>query len=459
MSIVYDMEFDEILEQLIKLIELRSDDKLKMFLDDIHARDISEMLLELDDDEQDYIFGLLDYEKASEVLEEIDPETFYQLVMALSEDKKIVILDAMGSDDIVDMLRELPEDMQREIISSLDIEGAKDIQELLVYDEDTAGGIMTKDFVVISENMSIYQAFDNLRETAPSAETIYYVFVSDEDGHLTGVLSLRELIVAKPNQRVHEIMSENVISVNITDDQEEVARVVSKYDLLAVPVVDDSGIMMGIVTVDDILDVIEEEATEDILKIAGSSELEDIEEEKTLKRIYFSVRSRLPWLIITIFGGFLSASVVKHFQGVINSDATLALFMTMLAGMGGNVGTQSSTLTVRSIAMGYEEGLDALKTVFEEMTIGLFVGFICAFMAGMVAIIVGGNPVIGIIVGVAMWANMFTAATIGTIVPLSFKKMGFDPAVASAPFITTVVDITGLTIYFTLSTILMQKML
>ncbi len=459
MNQIYDLSFEELFKKLSILIEQRDDKNIKIFLEDIHPRDISEMILELDGDEQDYLFALLDYEDASEVLEELDPETFYDLVMTVSERKRRLILDAMSSDDIVYMLTKLPEDMQKEIISSLDIEYAKDVCELLVYDEDTAGGIMTTNYVLLNQDISVDQALITLREIAPNAETIYYVFVSDDKQHLTGVLSLRELIVATPNQLIHEIMSDHVISVTVNDDQEEVARIVSKYDLLAVPVVDFAGIMRGIVTVDDILDVIEEEATEDILKFAGSSEREYIEEEETSKRIYYSVRSRLPWLIITIFGGFLSATVVKHFQGVIDKDATLALFMTMLAGMGGNIGTQSSTLTVRSIAMGYEEGYEAIRTVFEEMTVGVVVGFICAFLAGLVATIVGSNPIIGIIVGVAMWANMFTAATIGTVVPLTFKKLGVDPAVASAPFITTVVDITGLTIYFTLASILMTTML
>ncbi len=210
--------------------------------------------------------------------------------------------------------------------------------------------------------------------------------------------------------------------MNVHDDQEEVASIVKKYDLLAVPVTDDEERLLGIITVDDVLDVIEEEATEDILKFAGSSELEDIEEERFFKKILVSVRSRLPWLIITIFGGLLSSNVVKNFQGVIDKDATLALFMTMLAGMGGNVGTQSSTLTVRSIAMGFIEGSEVIKTVTQEMLTGLFVGVVCASISGVAATMIGGSPMIGVIVGLSMCANMFTAATIGTIVPITFKK-------------------------------------
>ncbi len=459
MAKLYEMDFDIILKQIEVWYALGEDERLKEFAEDAYAQDIAELLIELPDEQRDHFFGLLMVDKASAVLGEMDAEKFSQLVSSLSETKKVLILDAMSQDDIVDLLGELPMERRKEIIAYLDIEDARDVEELLVYDEDTAGGIMTKDFVVLHKELSIYQAIDTLRETAPDAETIYYVFVVDKKERLAGVISLRELIVSKPNMLIKEVMNENVISVNVHDDQEEVASIVKKYDLLAVPVVDDNQKLLGIVTVDDVLDVIEEEATEDILKFAGSSELEDMDEDRFFRKIYFSVRSRLPWLIITIFGGLLSSNVVKNFQGVIDKDATLALFMTMLAGMGGNVGTQSSTLTVRSIAMGYIEGAEVVKTVAQEMLTGLFVGAVCASISGVAATLIGGSPMIGVIVGLSMCANMFTAATIGTIVPITFKKIGVDPAIASAPFITTIVDITGLTIYFTLATILTQTML
>ncbi len=459
MAKLYEMDFDIILKQIEVWFALNEEERLREFAEDAYAQDIAELLIELEDDQRDFFFGLLNIDKASDVLEEMNAEMFSVLISSLSETRKVLILDAMSQDDIVDLLGDLPEERRKEIIAYLDIEDARDVRELLVYEEDTAGGIMTKDFVVLNKELSIYQAIDTLRETAPEAETIYYVFVVDKKERLVGVISLRELIVSKPNQLIKEIMNENVISVNVHDDQEEVASIVKKYDLLAVPVVDDEEKLLGIVTVDDVLDVMEEEATEDILKFAGSSELEDMEEDRFFRKIYFSVRSRLPWLIITIFGGLLSSNVVKNFQGVIDQDATLALFMTMLAGMGGNVGTQSSTLTVRSIAMGFIEGSEVVKTVAQEMLTGLFVGLVCASISGVAATMIGGSPMIGVIVGLSMCANMFTAATIGTIVPITFKKIGVDPAIASAPFITTIVDITGLTIYFTLATILTQTIL
>jgi magnesium transporter len=229
---------------------------------------------------------------------------------------------------------------------------------------------------------------------------------------------------------------------------------------LVVPVIDQSQRLKGIITIDDIIDVIEEEATEDIFKFAGSSDLEDFEDDdSSLKRIVYAVRSRLPWLIVTIFGGLLSASVISKFSGTLSMDTTLVLFMPLLAGMGGNVGTQSSTITVRSIALNYVEGWTVVKTILQEMAVGLIIGTVCSLIVGVIAYLTRGEMILSVIVGLSMFANIVTAATIGTLLPLTFKKIGIDPAVASALFISTVVDITGLSIYFGLATYLMRVLI
>jgi len=262
--------------------------------------------------------------------------------------------------------------------------------------------------------------------------------------------------VANDEILLKDIMYTNVISVNVYDDQEEVAHVVSKYDLLAVPVINNFGKVVGIITVDDIIDVIEEEATEDIYKFVGSSEAESFEEKGVFSSILLSTRARLPWLIITVFGGLISATIVSNFQGVLNANTVLALFMPLLAGMGGNVGTQSSTITVRNLALGTIEGKEIPLTLLHEISVGIIVGIVCAILVAIAAFVLNGQLIISVIVGISMTANIVTAATIGTIVPLIFKKMNIDPAVASAPFITTTVDITGLTIYFSMATYLIK---
>lgn len=448
-----------VLENMDEFLLQNDDEKIREFIEIVHPADIAEVLVDLEDDDQIRLFTLLPWDMATDVLEDINSETFSRLIRALPIEQKIVVLDMMSSDDMVDKLGELSELRQLEIMSFLNDEDADDVKALLVYDEDTAGGIMTKDYISILQDITCFEAIERLREEAPDAETVYYIFVTDHQERLVGVISLRELIVSKPDQLIEEIMNPNVISVSIDDDQEEVARDVSKYDLLAIPVIDDEHTLLGIITVDDVIDVLEDEATEDILKFVGSSELEDFDDEGLAIKIVTSVRSRLPWLIVTVFGGLLSASVISGFQSALSTNATLALFIPLLAGMGGNVGTQSSTLTVRNIATGNIDTGDVSKTLVHEIFVGLLVGMACsALVACIVLFLEDGNYLMSLIVGLAMWANMITAATIGTLVPLTFKRIGIDPAVASAPFITTTIDIIGLTIYFSLATILMTNL-
>jgi len=449
----------EVLENMEDFLLQNDDEKIREFIESVHPADIAEVLVDLEDDDQIRLFTLLPWDMATDVLEDINSETFSRLIRALPIEQKVIVLDMMSSDDMVDKLGELSEIRQMEIMSFLNDEDADDVKALLVYDEDTAGGIMTKDYISVLQDITCFEAIDVLREEAPDAETIYYVFVTDHQGHLVGVISLRELIVSKPDQLIEEIMSPNIISVNVNEDQEEVAKDVSKYDLLAIPVVDDEDTLLGIITVDDVIDVIEDEATEDILKFVGSSELEDYDDEGLGTKIITSVRSRLPWLIVTVFGGLLSASVISGFQSALSANATLALFIPLLAGMGGNVGTQSSTLTVRNIATGNIDSGDVLKTLVHEIFVGFLVGLACSTLVAIIVLFLeNNNYLMCMIVGLAMWANMITAATIGTLVPLTFKRIGIDPAVASAPFITTTIDIIGLSIYFTLATVLMTNL-
>lgn len=453
----FDERFEAHVEELVQQLDNGEHGAIKAFNETLHAADIALIMRELDEKHRNIYFGLLGFEEASDVLEEMSADAFCDLISTLDGAQRMLILDCMSQDDIVDKLYDLPEDKKYQILTYLDLEDAMEVVELLDYEEDSAGGKMTKDYVTLMPTMTVDQAIEQLRNTAPDAETIYYVFVTDEAEQLLGVISLRELIVSKGDVLIADIMNPHVIAVHEDADQEEVARIVSKYDFLVVPVIDEDNKLKGIITIDDVIDVIEEEATEDILKFAGSSDLEDFEEDdSSLKRIVYAVRSRLPWLIITIFGGLMSASIISRFSGALSANATLAMFMPLLAGMGGNVGTQSSTITVRSIAVNYIEGWDVVKTLLQEIAVGIIVGTVCSLIVATVAYITQDEMILSAIVGLSMFANIVTAATIGTLVPLTFKKIGVDPAVASAPFISTTIDITGLTIYFTLATYLMR---
>lgn len=458
---LFDEELKVLFGRIRHYIEQGDTDSLKDLTDDLHAADIIEILEDLDENQRMFLFQTLDTEEAAEVLEDIDSDLFSEILKVLSADLKREILDEMAFDDIADHFGELKQERVQEILEFLDKEDADEVRELLIYDEESAGGLMTTEFISLSQDMKIPDAIEYLRSKAPDAETIYYLFVIDEHEKLSGVISLRDLIIGGSDQTVKDLMSTRVISVNVSDDQEEVAKVVSKYDFLAVPVIDDYDNMLGIITVDDIIDILEDEATEDILRYAGASEVEaDYFEESLGVRILTSIRSRLPWLIVTLFGGMLSASIIGSYEHQLNANAALAMFIPILAGMGGNVGTQSSTITVRNIAVGNIHGVEVWKTIVHEMAVGLSVGVLCSGIAlGASLIIYDITPLLALVVGLSMWANMLTASTIGTVVPLIFKKVGVDPAVASAPFITMTVDITGLTIYFTLVILLMNKMM
>ncbi len=457
------MEQNELLsEKLIEVSALIDSEKiveLNEYLEELHPRDIAEIIFHLEEDRQFKLFEVLPWEIGAKVLDELDSDLFSSILSKIGMEHKKKILDLMSQDDMVDILSQLSEEDRQEIINLLDVEVAEDIKELLVYGEDTAGGIMTTDFVALRKDITAYAAIEYLRENAPDAETIYYVYVMDKQGKLAGVISLRELIIAKPNILVEDIMSEKVISVNINDDQEEVAKLVSKYDFLAIPVTDIHGKLRGIITVDDIIDVIQEEATEDIYKFAGTSETESeyLEEDHFFPKVFSSVKARLPWLIITLFGGVLSARILGRYQDTLSQYTAVAYFMPLLTGMGGNVGTQSSTLTVRGLATGYIDSKKSVRTIFQEMSVGACVGIVCSLIVCTVAFLWMKDIKLGMVVGIAMATNMITAATIGTVVPMIFKKLGVDPAVASAPFISTTLDITGITIYFTLTTVLLLK--
>lgn len=421
---------------------------------DFHPADIAEILLDFDEQEQKYLFKLLPHDFAAEVLNEVDGDTFTSILRNLTEEKTTEILDEMSLDDVADILGELSESEQTKIIEFFDHEDATDIRDLMQYSEDTAGGIMTTEFISVREDMTINQAIDELRSMEKEAETIYYVYVTDYIGALVGVLSLREIIMSSPNVFVSEVMQSNIIYVNVNIDQEEVAKMVAKYDLLAIPVVDNDTILQGIITVDDILDVIEEEATEDIFRIAGTGEIEYDESDSTANHLVASVKSRLPWLMITLLGSFITGAVISGFEGQISSNTALVKFMPALTGMGGNIGTQSSTLTVRGIATGKINTKEISKILLRESLVGVLIGIICGISIGLVAGFVFKQPQLGPVVGIAMIANMLTASTIGTLAPLVFKNIGIDPAVASAPFISTTIDITGNMIYFSLVKIL-----
>lgn len=413
--------------------------------------DIGELLSRID---KAYISPILSYlpqDITGEVLTHLDPELLPQIVKDLGDEKAADILDTMYLDDVTDLLSELDDDEQTQILNLMEHEDAEGVKDLLVYPEATAGSIMTTEYVALNQKTTAAEAIDILRQEAPSAEIVYYVYVVDDENVLVGVLSLRDLIVTSPNWQLENIMHTQVKAVTDYMDQEAVIDVASRYDIMAVPVVDSEHHLLGIITIDDIIDAIEEEQTEDTLRMGGVYSDED-DEDILSSRLGVAVRSRLPWLILTLFGGILAGFVMRNIEGELQAVVALAYFIPLLCGMGGNAGTQCSTVTVRALATGQIHANPGI-TILKEISIGFVVGAVCAVIIAIVAYFWMGSALLGLIVAMSLLCNMVMATTIGSAVPIILKRLKIDPAVASAPFITTSIDVLGLLIYATIASI------
>lgn len=425
------------------------EERLLALLNELHPEDIAEFLEDLSNDQKHYVFSLLDAETAAAVLEQLDLPDQSVLLRDLDERKATEILEEMSSDDIADLIADLPQEQAVDILGLMQEEEAADVQELLAYLEDSAGGIMTTEFIALRERITVAEAIETLRRLAPDAETIYYLYVINDKEELVGVLSLRDLITGQPDTPISELMERKVISVRAQTDQEEVARVVAKYDLLALPVVDDENRLLGIVTVDDVIDVIEEEATEDIYRMAGTAVPEA---EGLIDGILKRAKGRLPWLLGLLLGEMVAANVIEGFKETLQSVVVLAYFIPVLIGMGGNVGTQSLAIAVRGLATGELETRKLRSALARELKVGLVLGLGSGVAVFLVVMAWQRLPAIGLIVGVAMVLALVSAAFLGTLVPFVLHRFGVDPAVASGPFVTTLMDILGLLIYFVTAT-------
>ena len=417
----------------------------------LHPADLAETLNYLEREEGTKILNLLEPEKAALVLPEMDKSLERDLLESLPDSQLIRILEAMPSDNAADILGDLPEDRSFRVLGLMKKEEAEDVSQLLKYDEESAGGIMTADFFALPGEMAVEEAIERLRRS--DIEAISYTYVVDEEGHLVGVLSLRKLITSPARAQLKEIMDSEVIRVTTDVDQEEVANLVRKYNLRAIPVVDITNTLVGRVTVDDVLDVVEEEASEDIYRMAGTDE-----EELLNRGIFRAIRVRLPWLITTLIGTMLCAFIIKVGKATIDPQTLIALliFIPAIMAMGGNIGIQSSTIVVRGLATGRIDLSHLWRVLFREIRIGALMGLVCGLVVGTVARLWQKEPFLGLIVAGSMFTAITVAATIGTLVPLILKRFNIDPAVAAGPFVTTSNDITGLLIYFSLATWLLS---
>ena len=364
----------DLLRDVISLLENNKLLDLRELLEEYHIMDIFDVMEHLDEDKKIKLFEVLPIDMSASILEESGPEFFRSILSNIDQEHGKNILEQMSLDDLTDILSEIEEDERHRIMNLLSKEDADDVKELLVYDEDSAGGIMTTGYIEINKNMTAKEAIDHMRENALDAETIYYIYVVDNDEKLVGVLSLRELITARDSVIVEDLMSENIISIDVDEDREEAVRLVSKYDLIAIPVIDKEGILKGIITVDDIIDVLEQEACEDLYKLAGSSEHErDVAENvnaTTLQQVTSSVRARMPWLIIILIMGLLSTIILTKlpFVGIDSNYVKILLFLPVILCLGGSIGMQSSSITIMTISS--KDSVSTNNTV-KEILVGL----------------------------------------------------------------------------------------
>ena len=441
-------------EVIIELLQNKNWKALKEFLDEMNEQDIAEIFMELEERELTLIYRLLNKELAAEVFVNMEPEYQEQLIRAFSDSELREVLDELYVDDAVDLIEEMPSTLVKRILKHTDPETRKSINEILKYPEDSAGSIMTIEYVDLKRSMTVADAFMRIRRTGVDKETIYTCYVTDSKRKLKGVVTVKELLLADENATIREIMEDNVISVNTSEDKEGVADLFDKYDLLALPVVDNENRLVGIITVDDAIDVMQEEITEDMELMAA---ITPTDKPYLKMSVFENFKKRIPWLMLLMVSATFTEKIITHFEGALTSCVVLTAFIPMLTGTCGNCGNQSSSTIIRGISLGEIEFKDTFKVVFKEFSIALICGIALAivnFLKLMIFNNVGWK--IALVVSVTMIAAVVFAKVVGSILPVIAKKIGFDPAVMSSPFISTIVDAVTLLIYFFIASSLLN---
>ncbi len=442
------------LPEIKELIETRDLKGLRDFLRERHPADIVDILRELGPAERVMGFRLLDKNKISETFALFEPIEQEELLKQFTEQHAKEILVQMQPDDRTHLFDELPAHVVEKLLKLLPPADRREANELLNYPHNSAGRIMTPEYVDLQMDMTVAEALERIRKTGPNRETIYICYIVDETKKLRGVASLKNIILANPEQLIRDIMNENVFYVHTTDDQEMATQVVQKYDILAVPAVDNEGRLVGIVTVDDVLDVVQKEATEDFQRMAGIQTIED-----EYFRVGFSKRiiNRISWLVVLVIAATISQTILKKYSGVLSSVIALAYFIPMLTGSGGNTGSQSSTLIIRALATGEVTFRDWWRILSREFKVGVSLGAIMGIIAFIIAALSLGQLRVALTVGVSLCIVVSVGNIVGLAIPLFFRFIKLDPAFVSAPLIATLLDATGLVIYFEIAGRMLSK--
>ena len=448
------MEFKisrEFLSEIEQLISENKSQELLLLLEDIHFADIAEIMEELDDYGAAYIFNTLDSEKTAEILLELDEELREKILRNLSPKEIAEELDELSTDDAADIIAELPQYKKEQVISELeDVEHAKDIVDLLRYDEDTAGGLMGKELVKVNENWNVLTCVKEMRSQAENVTRVHSIYVVDDEERLKGRLSLKDLLTTSTKTPISEVYIRKVDYVKVDTKDVEVARIMQKYDLEAIPVVDELGRLVGRITIDDIVDVIKEEADKDYQLAAGISQ--DVEADDSVLQL---TKARLPWLVLALLGGFISVHVLGIFEPIMGVHPELFFFTPLIAAMAGNVGVQSSAIIVQGLANNTIIG-PIIERLLKELSLSLLNGLILAAILLLGSYFLLGYEIhVGYTVAIALLSVIIMASLIGTFIPIILNKYGIDPALATGPFITTSNDILGILTYFTIAKIIL----
>lgn len=435
-------DYDILLDSIRNMIQEKAYPDLERLLIEPHPADLADLIEHLEGEERLSVFTLLSSDRAGEVLKEISPPVQESLTQGLDDKVIAAILNELNSDDATDIISHLPRERAQKIIGLVQPEVSEELQKLLGYKTDTAGGIMALEFVSVNASSTIEEAIETIRKKREEVEKLYYVWAVDDFGKLVGVVSIKDLVLEPQDRKIKEIMNPDVISVDVDTDQEEVARIVRQYDLVNIPVVNDQHKLVGRITNDDIIDVIEEETNEDISLMAGVMD-QQIGEASAFK----ISKARLPWLLLGLFGGLLSALVINHFHGSLEKILALSFFIPVIMAMGGNTSTQAATVVIRGLATGEISLLHTGKRLLMELWVSLINGLLCGVLLGLVVAFWLSDPHLGIGVGASLIAVILFSGSFGAFVPLLLRKLNIDPALAAGPFITTSNDILGLMIY------------
>jgi magnesium transporter len=432
-----------------RLLRRGAGSRLRKIVNKTHGADLSILFRDLSLQDQRMLFDMIEDNAQKGILfSELDKDLFVALIDGMDPNAVVLILEDMPNDDVADLLNQLPEETASSLLKRMNKEGSDEVEDLMRFADDTAGGIMNPDFIALNQDITANEAIEQIQKEFADVEMPFYLYAVDEHGKLVGVCSLRQLVVVKPHTPLKAFMTTDVLSVQTHMDQEEVAKLVARYDILAVPVVDENNRLVGIVTVDDVIDIFREEATEDILKMAGAGE-EFVETKSILK----STRIRLPWLFASCLGGIFAFYVITHFEDSLSRITYLAAFIPVIMGMGGNIGTQSSTIVVRGLATGRLDIHDVWTVVGKELTVGLILGLVYGILIGSVAQLQYSTIMLALAVCVAVVCSMSMAALVGSCVPMLLARINIDPAVATGPFVTTAIDIISVYFYFTIATV------